>query len=199
VLSTATTAYRPLRLDELGILSGLPEQISDKPQSVARIVSLCGSFLTMREGYVFIIHQSAKDFLSKKAFGSFFPYEIRQVHYRIFSQSLNALSQTLRRDIYGLKRPGFPIDKVEQPEPDPLAKVQYSCVYWVDHLQDSGLVQNADDLQDGGSVDTFLRRSYLHWLEALSLLRSMSAGILSMAKLESLLKVRSMHPYVGPY
>jgi hypothetical protein len=190
VLSTATTAYRPLRLGELGILSGLPRQISDKPQSVARIVSLCGSFLTIREGQVYIIHQSAKEFLSNKAFSSFFPYEIKQVHHTMFLRSLNTLSQTLRRDMYKLDHPGFPIDRVEQPERDPLAAAWYSCVYWVDHLHDCDPTRNAtNDIQNGGSVDKFLRRSYLYWLEALSLCKSMSDGVFSMAKLEALIQV----------
>jgi hypothetical protein len=190
VLSTATTAYRPLRLGELGMLSGLPRQISDKPQSVARIVSLCGSFLTIREGQVYIIHQSAKEFLSNKAFSSFFPYEIKQVHHTMFLRSLNTLSQTLRRDMYKLDHPGFPIDRVEQPERDPLAAAWYSCVYWVDHLHDCDPTRNAtNDIQNGGSVDKFLRRSYLYWLEALSLCKSMSDGVFSMAKLEALIQV----------
>ena len=190
VLSTATTAYRPLRLGELGILSGLPTRISDKPQSVARIVSLCGSFLTIQEGQVYIIHQSAKEFLSNKEFSSFSQYEIRQVHHNMFSRSLNALSQTLRRDMYKLNHPGFPIDRVEQPERDPLAAVRYSCVYWVNHLHDCDPTRNAtNDIQNGGSVDKFLRRSYLYWLEALSLCKSMSDGVISIAKLEALLQV----------
>src|SRR5271155_2054797 len=100
------------------------------------------------------------------------------------------MSSALLRNVYRLGAPGFPIDRVEQPESDPLAKARYSCVYWVDHLHDCDPTRNAtNDLQDGGSVDKFLRRSYLYWLEALSLLRSMSEGVLSMAKLSGLLTV----------
>jgi hypothetical protein len=92
--------------------------------------------------------------------------------------------------MYGLDAPGFPIDKVNQPDPDPLAAVRYSCVYWADHLSDSDSCgKHLEDLQDGGAVDTFLRKKYLYWLEALSLLKSMSQGVLSMAKLEGLLQV----------
>ena len=38
-------------------------------------------------------------------------------------------------------------------------------------------------------VDVFVRKKYLYWLEALSLCRSMSEGVLSMAKLEALTQV----------
>ena len=189
LLSTATTAYRPLRLEELGILSGLPKQILDKPQSVERIVLLCGSFLTIRGGIVYFIHQSAKDFLSNDASRDIFPRGVGNVHYNIFSRSLQIMSKVLRRDIYGLVAPGFPIDQVNQPSPDPLAAARYSCIYWVDHLSDWDSYESVTyrDLQ---KVDSFLRQNFLHWLEALSLLRGVSNGILSMAKLEGLLQVR---------
>jgi hypothetical protein len=105
------------------------------------------------------------------------------------------MGKTLRRNIYDLHFPGFSVDRVNPPQPDPLAPARYSCVYWTDHLL-CAPSRNANDLQDGGSVDKFLRRSYLYWLEALSLLRSISEGILSIAKLDALLQVRLRHSYV---
>ena len=85
-----------------------------------------------------------------------------------------------------LRDPGIPIDQVTQPEPDPLAPTRYSCVYWVDHLYDS---DHGDDLQHGGKVDRFLRRKFLYWLEALSLLGNMSEGVFAILKLDGLLLV----------
>jgi hypothetical protein len=73
VLSTATLAYRPLHLLELGVLSGLPEQISGNTPSVVKIVNMCSSFLTIRDEYVYAIHQSAKDYLSACAPSAIFP------------------------------------------------------------------------------------------------------------------------------
>jgi len=46
-----------------------------------------------------------------------------------------------------------------------------------------------DDLCDDGIVHTFLREKYLYWLEALSLCRTISKGVVSIAKLEALLQV----------
>jgi len=198
VLSTVTTAYRPLHLAELGVLSDLPGDISSVNESVVKIVNMCGSFLTLRDDNVYIIHQSAKDFLSADASHDIFLCGVGDVHHTIFSRSLEVMSKTLRRDIYGLCAPGFPIDQVEQPDPDPLAAAEYSCVYWVDHLCDwdsSKSAKHGDDLQDGGVVDKFLRQKYLYWLEGLSLRRSISEGVLSMAKLEGLLQV-SFKPVV---
>ena len=107
-------------------------------------------------------------------------------------KSLETMSKTLRRDIYRLRALGYPIERVELPDPDPLAASRYSCIYWVDHLCDwnsNSWVNHRVDLQDGGIVDVFVRKKYLYWLEALSLCRSMSEGVLSMAKLEALIQV----------
>jgi len=97
------------------------------------------------------------------------------------------MSKTLKRDIYSLNAPGISIDQVKQPDPDPLAVVQYSCLYWVDHLIDCNIRGNViNDLKDGGFVYNFLSRSYLYWLKALSLTKCLPDGIVMVIKLESL-------------
>jgi hypothetical protein len=192
VLSTVTAAYRPLHLQELHVLSGSPTQAPNVNQSAEMIVKMCGSFLTIRDDNVYIIHQSAKEFLSTDGSDDIFPCGIGNVHHSIFSRSLDVLSKTLRRDIYNLHALGYSIERVKQPDPDPLAALRYSCVYWVDHLYDrnsNSYVNHKDDLQDGGMVDVFVRKKYLYWLEALSLCKSMSEGMLSMTKLEALIQV----------
>jgi hypothetical protein len=96
--------------------------------------------------------------------------------------------------MYELRRPGCPIDDVRTPNTDPLAAARYSCIYWVDHLCDSDSLygkrrRRDDDLLDGGTIHAFLQDKFPNWLEALSLLRSMSEGILSMAKLQASFQV----------
>ncbi|KAL7755657.1 hypothetical protein ACKLNR_014184 [Fusarium oxysporum f. sp. zingiberi] len=173
LLSTVCTAYRPLSLIELGFLSGLPNEISEKPQSIRRIVTMCGSFLTIHDENIYIVHQSVKDFFSMEVFQTIFPSGQGSVHYSTFSRSLQVMSKNLRRDIYGLHGLGCPIDKVKQPDPDPLATARYSCIYWVDHLSDAishKISAPINDLHDNGTVHQFFRKKYLYWLEALSLL-----------------------------
>ncbi len=186
VLATAVLAYRPLTLLELATVADLPPNID-----VKILIRKCGSFLTIKEEIVYLIHQSAKDFLLSNTHpSSIFPSGRGHVHYSIFSRSLAVMEKTLRRDIYNLGAPGYPIDKVEPPNPDPLAAARYSCVYWVDHLHDCGSGKSMErELQDGSALDNFFREKYLYWLEALSLLGSMSNGMLSMAKLDGLLEV----------
>jgi hypothetical protein len=193
ILAIITLVYRPITLKELMSFMDMLEIASNDLESLAEIIGLCGSFLTLRESTVHFVHQSAKDFLLEKAADEIFISGAGDVHCTIFSRSLEVMSRTLQRDMYGLCAPGFPIGKVEPPDPDPLAPADYSCVYWVDHLCDwdsSKSTKHRDDIEDGGAVDKFLRQKYLYWLEGLSLLRSVSGGVLSMDKLEGLLQVR---------
>jgi NACHT domain len=189
VLSTMTLAYRPLHLLEVGALSDLPKQISTDLDKVIKVVNKCGSFLTIRENRTYFIHQSAKDFLLEKAFDRIFPSGKAEVNYTIFSRSREVMSRTLQRDIYTLHAPGFPIDKVEPPVPDPLAAAQYSCLYWVDHLLDCDREDIINNLKDGASVHQFLSTSYIYWLEALSLMKSLPDSIVIIMKLENWLQV----------
>jgi NACHT domain/Heterokaryon incompatibility protein (HET) len=192
ILASTAIVYRPITLKELTSLVEMLEDMSDDLESLWEIISLCGSFLTIREGTIYFVHQSAKEYLLTKASDEVFPSGRGEAHYIIFSRSLQVISRTLRRDIYSLRALGYPIERVKQPDPDPLAVLRYSCIYWVDHLCDwnsNSCANHKVDLQDGGIVDVFVRKKYLYWLEALSLCRSMSEGVLSMAKLEALFQV----------
>jgi hypothetical protein len=191
ILAVVSVVYRPITLDELASFVDMPPRSSGDYEALAEIIGLCGSFLTLRERTIFFVHQSAKDFLVKTASDDIFPSRIEDMHYTIFSRSLQVMFKTLRRrDVYRLGAPGISIDQVEPPDPDPLAAARYSCLYWIDHLLDCGTTGNTiNDLKDGGSVAQFLYQSYLYWLEALSLMRSLSSGILIIKKLESWLQV----------
>ncbi|KAK4107461.1 hypothetical protein N656DRAFT_802646 [Canariomyces notabilis] len=191
VLAVLCNTYRPITIQELTSFIDISEDIYDNLEFLTEIVGLCGSFLTIRESTIYFVHQSAKEFLLKDAVDEIFPSGVALLHYDIFSQSLHVMSTALRHDMYGLATPGFPIENVNQPNLDSLAAAHYACVYWVDHLYDwqsSKNTNHPDVFRDGGVIDDFLRQHYLHWLEALSLCRSMSQGVLSMAKLESILQ-----------
>jgi hypothetical protein len=190
ILSTATLAYRPLHLLEIWILAGLEKEILHMAD-LERMIKSCGSFLTIREDHVYLIHQSAKDYLSNNASAEIFPAGRTDVHYDLLSHSLSALSQTLRRDIYDLNLPGVLINQVTRVNPDPLDPVRYSCVYWVDHLCeiDRSSSHHRSELADEGQIFKFLKRHFLHWLEGLSLLGKISEGILMIKKLLHLIQV----------
>jgi hypothetical protein len=187
ILSATVLAYRPLQLLELGVVSGLPDEIAGEARNIETMIKRSGSFLTVRDESIYFVHQSAKDYLFEKGGQSIFSSDFSATHRRIFTQSLHILEKILRRDMYSLVASGTPINQAKSPEPDPLAAAGYSCIYWVNHLEES---QPYDELQDAGPVDTFLQTRSLYWLEALSLLRSVTDGIMSIQKLGGLIAVR---------
>jgi hypothetical protein len=178
-------------IPELAALVEQLEDFVDDLKSLREIVSLCGSFLTLRDDTVYFVHQSAKDFLLAKALSEVFPMGINSAHQSMFLKSLAILSRTLHRDMYGLKVLGTPVKHVQPPKPDPLAPSRYSCVYWINHLLDSkptpliGSFANAQVK----AVSVFIRKKYLYWLEGLSLCTSLGQGVVSMTKLCLVLQV----------
>ncbi|KND91690.1 Vegetative incompatibility protein HET-E-1, partial [Tolypocladium ophioglossoides CBS 100239] len=186
ILAVASIVYRPVSLKELASIDESLARFTDNPIALETLVGSCGSFLTLLEGIVYFVHQSAKDFLLDKA--SVLPNGIAHQHRAIFSTSIEVLSRTLRRDIYNLVTPGFSIRDIIPPDPDPLAPARYSCIYWVDHLQDANSMEKLTEeyLRDNGPVHTFLQRKYLYWLEALSLFGGLSQAVLAIQKLAAL-------------
>lgn len=103
-----------------------------------------------------------------------FPAGRVEVYRAIVVRLLQAMSdKPLRRNIYGLAHAGVPIHKAKTPSPDPLGALRYSCVYWTDHFCDrfdNNYLHEQSDLCDGDKVYQFLKKFYLYWIEALSLL-----------------------------
>ena len=201
VLASIALVYRPITLAELLSLTELLEDVADEAE-VREIIGLCGSFLTLRADTVYFVHQSAKDFLIVEPSGEIFPDGIEAAHRVLFLRSLAVLSRTLHRDMYGLEAPGVFIDDVEAPTPDPLAALRYPCIYWIDHLCDSKtkpLASGVNDVQFITVVAEFIRKKYLYWLEGLSLCKSIAKGVVSMARLCSLVQVRFVQPHCLQY
>ncbi len=147
-------------------------------------IEICGSFLTIAKGTVNLIHQSAKDYLDKN-------YKFRlqlagpaQGQSEIVRRSTDVMSSILRCNMYNLDL-GFKPENMTPPDPDPLAPIQYSCVFWADHLcsLDSDNSRFRGELTDDGNVLGFLKECFLRWLESLSLTGKLSSGLLSIRKI----------------
>lgn len=181
ILAVSLTTQQPISLVELEVLIGLVGKL--QPGDLEDIVASCGSFLTLRQGVVYLVHQSAKDFLLDKKSHQVFPAgSIAKQHRLVFQKSLEALSDTLGQDMYNLGRPGFPINQVSVPDPSPLASIRYSCIFWIDHLSQSAL-EETDEPSSGMNVAGFIRKYFLNWLEAMSLLQAMPQGVIAVRKL----------------
>ncbi|KAJ2978655.1 hypothetical protein NUW58_g7431 [Xylaria curta] len=187
VLAVQALACRPLRLTELLPHIETPKGFPRTAIRLKEVIELCGSFLTVRDGTVYFVHQSAKDYLIEHKSDSIFPLGNLSEHHTIAIQLIQELSRALQENIYKLPSPGFRIDSIDVPNPDPLDGVRYACVYWADHLENAKHM-GEQDLEDGGLVHRFLEKHLLHWLEALSLLRNLGSGIEALTKVLSLLQ-----------
>ncbi|KAK4233119.1 vegetative incompatibility protein HET-E-1 [Achaetomium macrosporum] len=177
VLAVATLTLRPLSLSELAVLAGLPPDMDPRT-----IVRKCGSFLTTRKETVSLIHQSAKDYLDENYTSRLQPAGVAKGHADISRRSIAAMSLILKQNIYGLDF-GFKPKDISTPQPDPLAPIRYSCVFWAEHLLNDDSLDCKRELLDDGTVLEFLKERFLHWIESLSLLGKLSDGVLSIRKL----------------
>ncbi|KAB5528994.1 hypothetical protein GE09DRAFT_405345 [Coniochaeta sp. 2T2.1] len=182
VLAAATLAQRPPSLSELAVLAGLPPDMPPRT-----VVKKCGSFLISKEETVSLIHQSAKDYLDKNFTSRLEPAGVGQEHADIGRRSIDAMSSMLYRNIYKLS--GFEVENMRPTDPDPLAPIRYSCVFWADHLcfRNGKSPECRRELTDDGAIWSFFKKHFLHWLEAVSLLGSLSQGIAAISKLHTLL------------
>ncbi|KAL2888322.1 Vegetative incompatibility protein HET-E-1 [Ceratocystis lukuohia] len=179
ILGKALVAYRPITVEEMHALIEEPAELDS--EDIRDAIRSCASFLTLHNNKASFVHQSAKDYLLNKALSEILPSGIPNQHHVMFLRSLDVLSKTLKRDIYQLSAPGYLADEISAPNPDPLATIRYSCLFWIDHLLDSAEDKMVDTNDE---ISAFLKNKYLEWLEALSLLRSIPAGARAMEKLK---------------
>ncbi|KAK4068741.1 uncharacterized protein Triagg1_7101 [Trichoderma aggressivum f. europaeum] len=127
LLSIVATAKRPLHLGELLIFINSHWKDSRhfkttyELRDVRDMAKTCGSILSIRDNTVYFIHQSAKDYVVGNAAHRIFP--ILHQHHKMFEASLDAMSNVLKYDIYGLEDPAKHIDDIplKDVDSDPLA------------------------------------------------------------------------------
>jgi hypothetical protein len=194
LLCTVTLAYRPLHLNEIGVLAGLEEDLYNDMQALQDLVKSCGSFLTVREQTVYLVHQSAKDYFSTGKGSNIFPFGQIKAHDQLAHRSLQLMSANLKRDICSLHAPGVLTKDVGSVRVEQCLspEVQYACMYWVQHLQKS-----STQLHDDDQVHQFLQNYLLYWLEALSLVGKISEGVHAITSLESYLLVSHLYTIYG--
>lgn len=184
-LGAIVILFSPLSVVSLAQLLNIPQKdveltlaglhsILDIPQDQARPVHLH--------------HPSLRDFLLDKdrCGDPHFYIDKKKTHGSLAESCLWLMSVSLKKDICDLRAPGayardVQIEQIEQCLP---ADLQYACRYWVQHLRGSEF-----QLDDNGKVHNFLRDHLLHWLEALSLMRGTSEGVLAIISLESMVRV----------
>ncbi|KAI1737775.1 WD40-repeat-containing domain protein [Xylaria scruposa] len=180
VLRAVFLVTRPLSISELSTLIGLESDI------IQDAVEECGSFVTVNDEIVNMIHQSAKDYLKDKYDPKRDPDWVALGHADLIEHSLGAIS-SLEQNIYGLDPDTNP-KNMTPPDRDPLAGLRYSCVFWMEHLAPSKREQ-PDSFKDLMTiVHEFLKTGFLRWLESLSLLGKVEDGMRALRELVRLIE-----------
>jgi hypothetical protein len=133
-------------------------------------------------GFLRLHHPSFRDFLlNKERCGDFWVDE-KEAHQILAAGCIQLMSQTLKKDICEMHAPGSLASQVESSwiEKCLPPEVQYTCLYWVQHLQKSG-----SQVHNGEEAHRFLQVHLLHWLEALGWMGKTSEGIQAILSLEA--------------
>jgi hypothetical protein len=137
-----------------------------------------------------LLHPSLRDFLiNKNRCDANFWVDGKQAHQKLFDRCIQLMDTSLKENICGVGAPGILAVDIERSQVErslPL-ELQYACVYWVQHLQESGAQPS-----DNNRVHRFLQEHLLHWLEALGWIGKVPEGIHAIASLDLLTTV-SIH------
>lgn len=132
-----------------------------------------------------ILHLSFREFLLDTK--SAFHVDEKETNRRIASDCLRVMNTGLRHNICGLSSYATLRKNIKRHTVDQhiSADLQYSCRYWVYHLEQSEAHISEMELF------TFLKRHLLHWFEAMSLMGTISEAMEIIHKLQSLEKVNT--------
>jgi len=200
------TAFRPPEKVQLctmqrRILGSIIILFSPLPAaSLAKVISISGIRVTQAlerlqaildvptdiAGLLRLHHPSFRDFLLNKDRCGDYWVDEKKAHQLVATSCIQLMSQALKKDICDMHAPGTQASQVESSrlqEYLPL-EVQYACLYWVQHLQQSGSqVHNSEEAYQ------FLQEHLLHWLEALGWMGKISDGIQAILSLEARVSV----------
>ena len=111
--------------------------------------------------------------------------------YRVLAKkTIRLMSKHLKQNICGLAAQHAPIANMDsiKLEEHLNSEVQLSCKFWVQYLTWAGALL-ANDTEMHHTVYSFLQAHFLHWLEALSLMKAISEGTQAITSLERLIEV----------
>lgn len=185
IVGALVILYSPLTTIAISRLLGIGKELIQKRLSLLRSVL---DVPDNDEHPIHLLHPSFRDFLLKeqRCRNQHFWVDKKEAHGALAGSCLRLMSANLKKDICGLRAPGTLVDEMDssQVEQHLPADLQYACRFWVQHLQTGGA-----RLCDDGREHVFLQEHLLHWLEALSLMRKTSEGLLAITSLESMVTV----------
>jgi hypothetical protein len=187
VMRTVLAARQPLSMTAL---KGLAIQsYEDRYQHpVDLILRPLGSLLSgvgQTSSPVSPLHTSFRDFLLDASRSAEFHVDLSRVDDDFVISCFNGMQKCLRFNICNLETSYLSnseiphlTSRVEQAIPQHIA---YACQFWADHLCASSLTPNLLN-----NLLLFLKRRFLHWLEAMSLMGAIAAADSALHKLQDI-------------
>jgi hypothetical protein len=196
VLGSIVTLQEPLPASSLDILLDIGINGANGALGTSAVLDNLHSIVDLPDEHkrpLRLHHPSFRDFLVNNSRCDDDRVVINEstAHFELAQSCLQLLEKTLRADICQVHKPGTTTATVDLREVEksiPM-EVQYACLYWVAHL---GLGVSSHRPMDAGMVLEFLKKHFLHWLEALAWMRRLSSGVESIRKLQSLVGVSDM-------
>jgi len=178
ILCAVMFTIRPLFLDEIPHFADLPKG-DHNLRATNDLINHCGSFVVVQQGMVYLVHESAKEFLIVTKRMTTFDYEDAEEN--IARRCLDMMSKELKRNICHLKSSGPLEENMASSAVDRFIPhhIQYACQYWVYHFQ-------AGYYCDPEPVYHFFRNHFLHWLEVLGFIKNASRATLVLEILDNL-------------
>ncbi|KAH6960005.1 hypothetical protein BKA56DRAFT_561748 [Ilyonectria sp. MPI-CAGE-AT-0026] len=195
ILGTIAVLFRPVSMATLGhFILKKEEEVRRKVATFGAVVNIpkTDKSLATDNTSLTLVHLSLSEFLFSRQCPDQFRVDPKEVHRAILEKCILCMNKHLHEDVCDIQHQGALVEEIQPATVDARIPqhVQYSCHYWVDHLEnmDEGR-RNGDFLVDDGTVHEFLKGKFLVWVEALSLMRRMRDSILAINRLLEMIAV----------
>jgi hypothetical protein len=189
VVRSIVVLESPLSITSLACLLQISrEEVKCRLDSLHSVLSIPNS----EDVPIRLLHLSFREFLvdPQKQGKSPFWVDEKSTHNKLASRCLEFMSgpSGLRQDMCGLVGPGVLRSEIKDGTvaSSLLPELQYACRYWTSHL-----IQSKEHIVDEDTTHLFLQKHFLHWLEAMSLMRESSSCVLVLSSLQALAGVSS--------
>jgi hypothetical protein len=189
IIGSIVVLESPLSIISLACLLRLSqEDVKCRLDSLHSVLSVPNS----EDVSVRLLHLSFREFLVNphKRGKIQFWVDKKSTHNKLASRCLELMSgqSGLRQDMCSLVDPRVLRSEIDDgtvasslpPE------LQYACRYWISHL-----IQSKEHIVDADTTHLFLQKHFLHWLEAMSLMRKSSSCVHLLSSLQALAGVSS--------
>jgi hypothetical protein len=158
IMGIILMARQPLSSTSIDVLLNLHEDTRPSMHTISLLGCVLQQSPTVR-----VLHPSFADFLmAKERCGQDFWFFDRSTYHRCLAfQCLERMDTVLKRNMCNMT---LSVDQTNESLPE---EVSYSCLFWIDHicLIQEDFTAVMDRLRD------FLYRHFLHWFEAMSILK----------------------------